>query len=171
MTNIRMVVTAFLVLAATSGHAFVFNAYAAVSAGGAAAAWGLKHEKDSRSSDAKIQDVSVTLFVTIPASRLIFRHQLDVPKGSTAGGILENAYPVKHALVCCDSRDVWAVNGIPCNPYQEKWWVVLVNGNKQNSSARLVLVDGDIVEWRFDEKTGHDPMHIRLEDWVATTKK
>lgn len=153
-------------LAATSGHAFASSTIAAT--GGYLSN---KNNSESEKSTAKVSEISVTLYITVPRSRLIFRHALKVAHGSTAGSVLENAYPVKHALVCCDSRDVWAINGIPCNPYQEKWWVVLVNGNKQNSSARLVLADGDTVEWRFDEKSGHDPMHIRLEDWVAGAKK
>ena len=59
-----------------------------------------------------------------------------------------------------------AINGLAMDPYKEKWWVVLINGNMQNSSSRTVLKNGDIVEWRYDEKAGYEAAHVRLEDWV-----
>ena len=110
--------------------------------------------------------IAVELFVTIPSERLKFRHALDLDPGTTAAGAAKVAYKIEQGLVCCDSRDVKSINGLAMDPYKEKWWVVLVNGNMQNSSPRTVLKSGDIVEWRYDEKAGYEAAHVRLEDWV-----
>lgn len=117
------------------------------------------------------QKVMVDLYVTVPAQRLIFHHELKLDTGTTAGGAAEAVYKVEHGLVCCDSRDVKAINGLAVDPYKEKWWIVLVNGNRQNTSSRTVLHEGDKVEWRYDEKTGYDPAHIRLEDWLINEQQ
>lgn len=154
-----MAVIVFLALAAISGRAYGSEVREALTVKHG----GLTEVKAS----VPAQGIKATLFVTIPVSRLVFRHELVTPIGQTAGGLVASAYKVDRGLVCCDSRDVKSINGIAVDPYSEKWWVVLVNGNKQNSSSRTVLADGDTVEWRFDEKTGYDPMHVRLEDWVV----
>lgn len=114
--------------------------------------------------------ISVQLFVRIPSQKLVFSHPLSVLPGTTAAQAVESFYKVEHGLVCCDSRDVKTINGLSIDPPNEKWWVVMVNGNKQNTSSRTVLKEGDTVEWVYDEKSGYDPKHIRLEDWVANVQ-
>lgn len=110
--------------------------------------------------------IKIDLYVTIPASRLTFRHALELAPGTTAVGAAKAAYKVEQGLVCCDSRDVKAINGLAMDPYKDKWWVVLINGNMQNSSPRTILKSGDVVEWRYEEKKSYDAAHVRLEDWV-----
>ena len=124
-----------------------------------------------RCSDTRTQGmIQVELFVTIPADRLTFRHELKLDAGTTASGAAKAAYKIEQGLVCCDSRDVKTINGLAMDPHKEKWWVVLINGNMQNSSPRTILKDGDKVEWRYDEKKGYTPAHVRLEDWVENIK-
>ena len=110
--------------------------------------------------------IEVELFVTIPSERLTFRHELKLDAGTSAAGAAKAAYKIEQGLVCCDSRDVKAINGLAMDPYKEKWWTVRINGNMQNSSPRTVLKDGDKVEWRYEEKQGYEAAHVRLEDWV-----
>ena len=110
--------------------------------------------------------IAVELFVTIPSERLRFRHELDLDPGTTAAGAAKAAYKIEQGLVCCDARDVKSINGLAMDPYKEKWWVVLINGNMQNSSPRTVLKNGDVVEWRYEEKAMYEAAHVRLEDWV-----
>lgn len=110
--------------------------------------------------------INVELFVEIPSERLVFRHELKLDAGTTASGAAKAAYKVEQGLVCCDSRDVKAINGLAMDPYKEKWWTVRINGNMQNASPRTILKDGDKVEWRYEEKHGYEAAHVRLEDWV-----
>lgn len=106
------------------------------------------------------------MFIRIPGQGLNFSHFLALWPGTTAGGAAEAVYKVEHGLVCCDSRDIRGINGLKVDPRKDKWWIVKVNGNRQNSSARTILNDGDIVEWIYDENEGYLPKHIRLKDWV-----
>lgn len=96
---------------------------------------------------------------------------MTVIAGATVSQALETAYDVKHGLVCCDSRDIWAINGLAVDPYQEKWWIIKVNGNTQNVSSTTKLRDGDVVELVYLEKEFYPTAHVRLEDWVAGAGK
>ena len=113
-----------------------------------------------------VKTIQVGLLIEIPASGLLFRHHLSVPIGTTVSQALETAYTVKHGVVCCDSRDIWAINGLAVDPYKEKWWIIKVNGNTQNTSSTRKLVDGDIVELVYMENALNPVAHIRLEDWI-----
>lgn len=115
--------------------------------------------------------VDVTLYVEIPSQRYVFRHHVTAFHGSTVSQVLESAYVVKHGLVCCDSRDIWAINGLAVDPYQEKWWIIKVNGNSQNTSSQTKVYDGDTVELIYEEKTFYPATHVRLEDWISQVKK
>lgn len=120
----------------------------------------------SKTSLGTFETVSVGLLVEIPGSKLLFRHHLDLIEGSTVSQALETVYTVKHGLVCCDSRDIFAINGLAVDPYQEKWWIIKVNGNAQNSSSTRKLTDHDVVELIYMENATHPVAHVHLEDWV-----
>ena len=126
---------------------------------------------DTRRPVEKSATVEAWLIVSAPASNAEIVHKLKLPKGSNAGDALRAVYDVETGLVCADSREVKCVNGLCVDPYTEKWWVVLVNGNIQNSSARSVLADDDVVEWRYEEAKWAEPSHVRLEEWVAKAQK
>lgn len=117
-----------------------------------------------------VRAASVGLLVEIPGSKLLFRHHLSLPEGSTVSQALESVYAVKHAVVCCDSRDIWSVNGLAADPYKEKWWIIKVNGNTQNTSSTRKLSDGDVVELVYMENALHPVAHVRLEDWANARK-
>lgn len=106
------------------------------------------------------------LYIEIPSERLTFRHHITIAQGSTVSQVLEAAYTVKHGLVCCDSRDIWSVNGLAVDPYTQKWWIIKVNGNRQNTSSRTKVYDGDVIELVYEESAGYPASHVRLEDWV-----
>lgn len=120
----------------------------------------------SRDTSIRVETISVGLLVEIPASKLLFRHHLTVPAESTVSQALETVYEVRHGVVCCDSRDIFAVNGLAIDPYKEKWWIIKVNKNTQNSSSTRKLSDGDIVELVYMENALHPVAHVHLEDWV-----
>ena|SRR3990167_5726092 len=120
----------------------------------------------SERKESVVKTMSVGLVVEIPASRLNFRHHLEIPINSTVSQAVEFVYPVKHGVVCCDSRDIRAINGLEIDPYQEKWWVIKINGNMQNSSSQSKLKDGDVAELVYLEKEYNPTAHVRLEDWV-----
>lgn len=122
-------------------------------------------DHSARSSEL-VRVISVGVLIEIPAQRLLFRHHLSVVEGSTVSQALESVYEVKHGLVCCDSRDIKTINGLSVDPYQDKWWIIKVNGNRQNTSSRTILKEGDIIEFIYEENPFYGAQHVRLEDWV-----
>lgn len=109
----------------------------------------------------------VMLVVSIPSSKLRFRHHIGIFDGATVSDALESTYDVKHGVVCCDSRDIWAVNGLASDPYKQKWWIIKINGNTQNVSSTAKLKNGDVVELEYKEDAFYPVAHVRLEEWVA----
>lgn len=109
----------------------------------------------------------VMLVVSVPASKLRFRHHIGIFQGATVSDALESTYDVKHGVVCCDSRDIWAINGLAVDPYRQKWWIIKINGNTQNASSTAKLKDGDVVELEYKEDAFYPVAHVRLEEWVA----
>lgn len=132
---------------------------------------GVGSERLSDSGTQQIKPINVLLRISIPSQRLVFAHQLKLLRGMTASQAVESVYNIQRGLVCCDARDVKAINGLTIDPYTGKWWVVRVNGNMQNSSPRTELKDGDTVEWEYEEAPGSPPAHTRLEDWVANVRR
>ena len=162
MRNTTRAVIVLLVLAYSAGYGW---------AGSTRATQGTSAPQGQKSGQTGVitgvRTVSVRIVVEVPASRLRFRHAIEIPLGSRAVDALRSVYNVEQGLVCCDARDVRAINGLAVDPHREKWWVLKVNGNTQNTSSQTVLGDGDLLEAVYLEDEKYATGHVRLEDWVA----
>jgi hypothetical protein len=73
-----------------------------------------------------------------------------LPPGSTVVDATKAAWPTRQGFVCCDPKDVKAIEGLSCDPKAKEWWLYEVNGKMGKVSAhRRVLKDGDRVTWKY----------------------
>jgi len=98
--------------------------------------------------------VPVTVRVDFgPAQRPVFEGSGLVTVGSTPRDALSVFLPLKSGMVCCDTREVSEIDGVPIDVSQGRWWVVRVNGNSDVSPYHTRLNAGDHVEWQYREST------------------
>lgn len=85
-----------------------------------------------------------------PAARTRVSRQVQLPAGSTALDVTLMAVPTEQGIVCCDPKNVFAIDGVACEPSRKLWWVYDVNGQPGPKGAHLVPVaGGDVILWKF----------------------
>ena len=72
-------------------------------------------------------------------------------RGSTPKDAVSVLYPVKSGMVCCDTREVAEIDGVPIDAAKNRWWMVKVNGNGNVSPFHTKLQAGDRIEWLYTE--------------------
>ncbi len=75
---------------------------------------------------------------------------LVLPSGSSVVDATRAVAKVQQGVVCCDPRDVEAIDRVKCDPANKTWWIYDLNGKKgQVSAFRCLLVEGDRVTWHY----------------------
>lgn len=85
------------------------------------------------------------------ARKPALEQQLMVDEGSTPKDAVSLLVPIQSGEVCCDTREVLAIDGVRPDPSKNWWWNCRVNGSSKISAHRTVLNAGDTVEWFYHE--------------------
>ena len=88
---------------------------------------------------------------------------------STVCQVLHSYYRIIQKKVCCNSTDIWAINGVETVP-GESFWVIKVNGNSQNYSSQSSLTEGDVLELVYMKKAQYVE-HQYLSKWLSEEEK
>lgn len=98
--------------------------------------------------------LAVTVLVDFgPAGRPAREEILRVDQGSTPKDVISLIFPVQSGEVCCDTRELIAIDGVWANPERNRWWTCALNGTKHVSPFKTKLKTGDRVEWRYLEES------------------
>ncbi len=77
-------------------------------------------------------------------------HQtVQVQPGATAGVLTAQVCSVEKGAVCCDSREIAAIDGVASDPAMNRWWTLSINGSKKVSPFKTRLKPGDLVRWEY----------------------
>ena len=86
-----------------------------------------------------------------PARKPAFRETVMVSTGSTPKDVVSLFFPTKSGAVCCDTREVAEIGGVPIDAKQGRWWMVEVNGSRNISPYRTRVKRGDTIRWSYGE--------------------
>ncbi len=93
---------------------------------------------------------AVTLEVDFgPADRPAIHRTVPVERGATAGLLAAQVCTVEKGAVCCDPREIAAIDGVAVDPAANRWWTVSINGSKKVSPFKTKLRPGDVVRWEY----------------------
>jgi len=96
------------------------------------------------------QAFDVTLEVDFgPANRPAIHRFVQVERRATARTLTEKVCVVERGTVCCDSREIAAIDGVAADPAANRWWTVSINGSKKVSPFKTRLRPGDVVRWEY----------------------
>ena len=88
-----------------------------------------------------------------PLGKPPFEESALVTRGSTPKDAVSVFYPLKSGMVCCDTREVAEIDGVPIDAAKGRWWMVRVNGDSNVSPFHTQLKPGDRVEWVYTERS------------------
>ena len=95
----------------------------------------------------------VTLRVDFgPVGKPAYEGALMVDAGSTPKDLVSVAFPIQSGSICCNTREVSAIDGVRTEPARNRWWTCRLNGSARVSPHRTPLHRGDRVEWMFVEQ-------------------
>ena len=86
-----------------------------------------------------------------PANKPTVEQQFDVDEGSTPKDAVSLLVPIQSGEVCCDTREVLAIDGVRPDPAKNWWWNCRLNGTSTVSAHKTQLKAGDTVEWFYHE--------------------
>ena len=87
-----------------------------------------------------------------PADKPGREERLLVDKGSTPKDALSMVVPIQSGEVCCNTREVAAIDGIRPDPTKNRWWNCRLNDTTNFSPFLKELQAGDKVEWIYSEQ-------------------
>ena len=92
----------------------------------------------------------VTLEVDFgPVGRPPIHQRVPVRQGATAEAAAAQVCALGKGAICCDSREVTAIEGVAADPAANRWWTVSINGSKKVSPYKTKLKPGDLVRWEY----------------------
>jgi hypothetical protein len=92
----------------------------------------------------------VTLEVDFgPADKAPISQVVQVERGTTPEVLTAKVCAVEKGAVCCDAREIAAIEGIASDPATNQWWTVSVNGSKKVSPYKTRLRPGDVIRWEY----------------------
>ncbi len=77
---------------------------------------------------------------------------LAVDAGSTPKDAVSLLFPIESGAICCNTREVAAIDGVRADPAKNRWWTCRVNGSAKLSPFRTELKSGDRIEWTYLEQ-------------------
>jgi hypothetical protein len=75
-----------------------------------------------------------------------------VDEGSTAKEVVSLLFPIQSGAMCCNTRELAAIDGVWAEPTQNRWWTCRINGSTHIGPFRTELHSGDQVEWIYIEQ-------------------
>jgi len=98
--------------------------------------------------------VPVTLRVDFGvAGRPAYEGELLVDRGSTPKDAVSMVFPIQSGSICCNTREISAIDGVRADPASNRWWTCRLNGaRKRVSPFRTALRRGDVVAWIYVEQ-------------------
>ena len=86
-----------------------------------------------------------------PAGKPAREERLMVDTGSTAKDVASLIAPIQSGAICCNTRELAAIDGVWADPAKNRWWTCRVNGSGTLSPFRTELNAEDKVEWVYLE--------------------
>lgn len=87
-----------------------------------------------------------------PAGKPLREERLRLDRGSTPKDAVSLLFPIQSGEVCCNTREIAAIDGVRPDPARNHWWVCRLNGSRKVSPFRTPLKAGDLVEWIYLEE-------------------
>lgn len=101
----------------------------------------------------KPERFSVTVRVDFgPAEKPGREEHVTVDEGSTAKEVVSLLFPIQSGEICCNTRELAAIDGVWADPAQNRWWTCRINGSTNIGPFRTELKSGDRVEWVYVEQ-------------------
>ncbi|MDP3723277.1 MAG: hypothetical protein Q8R91_07265 [Candidatus Omnitrophota bacterium] len=88
-----------------------------------------------------------------PADRPPREERLTVDAGTTPKDAVSLLFPIQSGAVCCNTRELAAIDGVRADPAKNRWWSCRVNGSTKLSPFRTELQPQDRVEWVYREQS------------------
>jgi len=88
-----------------------------------------------------------------PADRSPREERLTVDAGTTPKDAVSLLFPIQSGAVCCNTRELAAIDGVRADPAKNRWWSCRVNGSTKLSPFRMELQPEDRVEWVYREQS------------------
>ncbi len=102
---------------------------------------------DTRKSPARLP---VTMRIDFgPAGKPSQEQHILVDRGSTAKDAASLVAPIQSGAICCNTRELAAIDGVWADAAQNAWWTCRINGSPRISPFKTELRSGDRVEWIF----------------------
>lgn len=87
-----------------------------------------------------------------PAGKPAREKSFEVDQGTTAKDAVSLLLPIQSAAVCCNTRELAAIDGVWADASQNRWWTCRINGSGKIGPFRTELKAGDLVEWKYIEE-------------------
>lgn len=103
---------------------------------------------------AEKERIPVTLRVDFgPAGKPAYEGELLVDRGSTPKDAVSVVFPIQSGSICCNTREISAINGVRAEPSLNRWWTCRIQGRRKGVSPfRTALRPGDEVSWIYVEQ-------------------
>lgn len=87
-----------------------------------------------------------------PAKKPAHEQRMMVDEGSTAKDVVSLLLPIQSGAICCNTRELAAIDGVWADPAKNRWWTCRINGSTKIGPFRTELHAGDRVEWVYIER-------------------
>ena len=84
-----------------------------------------------------------------PAGKPAREEQVLADEGSTAKDVVSLLLPIQSGAICCNTRELAAIDGVWADPAKNLWWTCRINGSTKIGPFRTELQAGDRVEWTY----------------------
>ena len=84
-----------------------------------------------------------------PAGKPVREEQFMVDEGSTAKDAVSLLFPVRSGAMCCNTRELAAIDEVWSDPASNTWWTCRINGSTKIGPFRTELKPNDTVEWVY----------------------
>lgn len=115
-------------------------------------------------SKSGIQLIQVSVEIKIPDNKISIKKSVSIPQGFTVNEAIGALYKVKNGLVCCRTTDIRCIGAVCYNPSKNKFWIIAINGNYQNSSSTSLLSDRDELVLSYSGPVPHRSLEAFLQD-------
>ena len=84
-----------------------------------------------------------------PAGKPAREERFMIDQGSTAKDAASLLAPIQSGAICCNTRELAAIDGVWADPAHNRWWTCRINGSPKISPFKTELHAGDRIEWMY----------------------